>query len=58
MDAIGWVHAVRPLTPGRDLATNAVGYSLKEAELRRVLEDPALPVDNTRAERLGSFRAG
>ena len=42
---------VRPLD-GRNLATRAIGYALnQEAELRRVLDDGKLPLDNTRAER-------
>jgi hypothetical protein len=47
-----WVHAARSTTPGRNLATKALGYaSNQEAELRRVLDDGNLPLDNTRAER-------
>jgi transposase len=47
-----WVHATKPLTPGRNLATKALGYAAnQEAELRRVLENGELPLDNTRAER-------
>jgi transposase len=47
-----WVHATRPLVSGANLATKALGYAKnQEAELRRVLEDPTLPLDNTRAER-------
>lgn len=47
-----WVHAARATTPGRNLATKALGYaSNQEAELRRVLDDVNLPLDNTRAER-------
>jgi transposase len=47
-----WVHATKPLTPGRNLATKALGYAFnQEAELRRVLENGELPLDNTRAER-------
>jgi transposase len=39
-------------TPGRNLATKALGYAFnQESELRRVLDDPRLPLDNTRAER-------
>ncbi len=43
---------MRPLTPGRNLATKALGYAInQETELRRVLDTPTLPLDNTRAER-------
>ncbi len=47
-----WAAAARELTPGRNLATKALGYALnQEAELRRVLLDGDIPLDNTRAER-------
>ena len=47
-----WARSVRDLTPGRSLATKALGYALnQEAELLRVLEDINLPLDNTRSER-------
>ena len=47
-----WAATARELTPGRNLATKALGYALnQEAELRRVLVDADLPLDNTRAER-------
>jgi transposase len=47
-----WVEQARSTTEGRNLATRALGYALnQEAELRRVLDDPRLPLDNTRAER-------
>lgn len=47
-----WVRATRELTPGRNLATKALGYALnQETELLRVLDDPKLPLDNTRSER-------
>ncbi len=47
-----WAAAARDLTPGRNLATRALGYALnQEAELRRVLDDGDIPLDNTRAER-------
>jgi transposase len=47
-----WVRSVRDVTPGRNLATKALGYALnQEAELLRVLDDINLPLDNTRAER-------
>ncbi|MEZ5819094.1 MAG: IS66 family transposase [Hyphomicrobiaceae bacterium] len=51
-DFFTWVHATRPLVAGSNLATKALGYAKnQEGELRRVLEDPKLPLDNTRAER-------
>ncbi len=47
-----WAAAARDLTPGRTLATKALGYALnQQAELLRVLDDGDLPLDNTRAER-------
>jgi transposase len=47
-----WAVAARDVTPGRNLATKALGYALnQEAELRRVLLDGDIPLDNTRAER-------
>jgi transposase len=47
-----WAAAARDLTPGRNLATKALGYALnQEPELRRVLLDGNIPLDNTRAER-------
>jgi transposase len=47
-----WARAARDTTPGRNLATKALGYAVnQEAELRRVLDDGALPLDNTRSER-------
>jgi transposase len=47
-----WVRAARDLTPGRNLATKALGYAgNQEAELLRVLDDVNLPLDNTRSER-------
>ncbi len=47
-----WAAAARNLTPGRNLATKALGYALnQEVELRRVLLDGDIPLDNTRAER-------
>lgn len=50
-DFFTWVHAAKAVTPGRNLATKALGYaSNQEAELRRILDDD-LPLDNTRAER-------
>ena len=51
-DFFTWVHAAKAVTPGRNLATKALGYAAnQEAELRRVLDDGHLPLDNTRAER-------
>ena len=47
-----WAAVARDVTPGRNLATKALGYALnQEAELRRVLLDGNIPLDNTRAER-------
>jgi transposase len=47
-----WARSARDLTPGRNLATKALGYALnQESELMRVLDDVNLPLDNTRAER-------
>jgi transposase len=51
-DFFAWAAATRDLTPGRNLATKALGYALnQEAELRNVLLDGDIPLDNTRAER-------
>ena len=51
-DFFAWVHATRPITTGRNLATKALGYAAnQETELRRILERGELPLDNTRAER-------
>ena len=47
-----WVSQARLTQAGRNLATKALGYaSNQEQELRRVLADGRLPLDNTRAER-------
>ena len=47
-----WVREARASADGRNLATRAIGYALnQEAELRRVLDDGKLPLDNTRSER-------
>jgi transposase len=47
-----WARAERAITPGRNLATKALGYAVnQEAELLRVLDDINLPLDNTRSER-------
>lgn len=51
-DFFAWVQSARTSATGRNLATKALGYaSNQEAELRRVLVDGDLPLDNTRAER-------
>jgi len=51
-DFFTWVHAARAVTPGRNLATKALGYAAnQEAELRRIFDEGDLPLDNTRAER-------
>ena len=47
-----WVRQARLEQQGRNLATKALGYAFnQEHELRRVLVDGRLPLDNTRAER-------
>jgi len=47
-----WVKQARLTQQGRSLATKALGYATnQEQELRRVLADGRLPLDNTRAER-------
>lgn len=47
-----WVSQARLTQRGRNLATKALGYACnQEQELRRVLADGRLPLDNTRAER-------
>jgi hypothetical protein len=51
-DFFAWVARVRQTEPGRTLATKALGYATnQEDELRRVLLDGRLPLDNTRSER-------
>lgn len=51
-DFFRWVHEVGRTTPGRTLASKALGYARnQEQELRRVLLDGRLPLDNTRSER-------
>jgi transposase len=51
-DFFRWVHEVNLTLEGRNLATRALGYALnQQRELRRVLDDPRLPLDNTRSER-------
>lgn len=47
-----WVKEARASIDGRNLATRAIGYAInQEVELRRVLDDGKLPLDNTRSER-------
>jgi transposase len=47
-----WVHKAARETLGRTLATKALGYAKnQEQELRNVLLDGRLPLDNTRSER-------
>lgn len=47
-----WARATRETAAGNNLATKALGYALnQEVELRRVLDDGTIPLDNTRAER-------
>jgi hypothetical protein len=51
-DFFDWVKQARSSTEGRNLATKALGYAVnQEKELRRVLDDGRLPLDNTRSER-------
>ncbi|MFO0554489.1 MAG: IS66 family transposase [Polyangiaceae bacterium] len=51
-DFFQWVRAAKLTEVGRTLATKALGYALnQENELRRVLEDGRLSLDNTRSER-------
>jgi transposase len=47
-----WAREARSKAQGRNLATKALGYALNQQhELRRVLDDGKLPLDNTRSER-------
>ncbi|MCA9641514.1 MAG: IS66 family transposase, partial [Myxococcales bacterium] len=47
-----WVNQARFEAAGRSLAAKALNYAHnQESELRRVLDDPRLPLDNTRSER-------
>lgn len=47
-----WVHSEARSSSARNLATKALGYATnQEHELRRVLDDGRLPLDNTRSER-------
>jgi len=51
-DFFDWVATKRVELQGRNLATKALGYASNQAnELRRVLADGRLPLDNTRSER-------
>lgn len=51
-DFFSWVRTERSKAHGRNRATRALGYATnQENELRRVLEDGRLPLDNTRSER-------
>ena len=51
-DFFDWVKQARTVAEGRNLATKALGYAFnQEKELRRVLDDGRLPLDNTRSER-------
>jgi hypothetical protein len=51
-DFFVWVAERRRSEPGRTLFTRALGYATnQEAELRRVLSDGRLALDNTRSER-------
>jgi transposase len=51
-DFFRWVNEVGRTVSGRTLATKALGYAKnQEQELRRVLVDGRLPLDNTRSER-------
>jgi transposase len=47
-----WAKTAKTQAEGRNLATRALGYALNQQhELLRVLQDPRLPLDNTRSER-------
>src|SRR5690606_34415767 len=47
-----WVKTEAKAQPGRSLAATALGYAVnQEQELRAVLRDIHLPLDNTRSER-------
>jgi transposase len=51
-DFFRWVEEAARSAPGRTLASKALGYARnQETELRRVLKDGRLPLDNTRSER-------
>jgi hypothetical protein len=51
-DFFAWVGRTARTSDGRNLGTKALGYAARqEQELRRVLLDGRLPLDNTRSER-------
>jgi transposase len=51
-DFFAWIRTASREVEGRNLATKALGYARnQEEELRRVLADGRLPLDNTRSER-------
>jgi transposase len=51
-DFFAWVDQKARTEHGRSLATKALGYATNQkAELRRVLDNGRLPLDNTRSER-------
>jgi hypothetical protein len=51
-DFFAWVGRAARANEGRNLGTKALGYAARqEQELRRVLLDGRLPLDNTRSER-------
>lgn len=51
-DFFAWIEQARVAQRDRTLASKALGYAYNQAvELRRVLDDPRLPLDNTRSER-------
>jgi transposase len=51
-DFFAWVGRAARTSEGRNLGTKALGYAARqEQELRRVLLDGRLPLDNTRSER-------
>src|SRR5690606_22248985 len=51
-DFFKWVRTEARVLPGRSLVTTALGYAVnQEQELRTVLQDMHLPLNNTRSER-------
>src|SRR5690606_12331354 len=51
-DFFGWVRTEARAQTGRSLAATALGYAVnQEQELRAVLQNVHLPLDNTRSER-------
>src|SRR5690606_7014322 len=51
-DFFEWVRTEAQAQTGRSLAATALGYAVnQEQELRAVLQDVHLPLDNTRSER-------